>query len=90
MLPMLAPLLNIPKARARSFFGNHSATVLLHAGKLAASPSPRKNIAKQNVQTPVAAPGVMAARLQSPMASAKPLRVPNRSVSHPAVTNPMA
>jgi len=28
-------------AKARSFFGNHSATVLMEAGKLAASPRPR-------------------------------------------------
>ena len=39
--PTLEPELKMPVASARSFFGNHSATVLIAAGKLPASPSPR-------------------------------------------------
>ena len=39
--PALVPALKIPVARARSFFGNHSATVLMLAGKTPASPKPR-------------------------------------------------
>src|ERR1041384_2883983 len=38
--PTLVPALKIPVASARSFFGNHSATVLIDAGKLPASPKP--------------------------------------------------
>jgi hypothetical protein len=33
MAPMLVPALKTPVARARSFFGNHSATDLMLAGK---------------------------------------------------------
>src|SRR5688572_8802656 len=40
--PTFVPELNIPVASARSFFGNHSATVLIDAGKLPASPSPSR------------------------------------------------
>ncbi len=38
--PKLVPLLKMPVARARSRFGNHSATVLIEAGKLPPSPMP--------------------------------------------------
>ena len=38
--PTLVPALKRPVAKARSFFGNHSATDLIAAGKLAASPRP--------------------------------------------------
>src|SRR6185369_3258984 len=41
--PTLVPALKIPVASARSFFGNHSATVLIEAGKFPASPSPNAN-----------------------------------------------
>src|SRR6478735_9611754 len=41
--PMLEPELKIPVARALSFFGNHSATVLMDAGKFPASPKPSTN-----------------------------------------------
>ena len=40
MAPMLEPELKIPVANARSLRGNHSATVLMAAGKLPDSPSP--------------------------------------------------
>ena len=43
MAPTLVPELKIPVASARSFFGNHSATALMLAGKTAASPKPRAN-----------------------------------------------
>ncbi len=45
---MFVPELNSPIARARSFFGNHSATVLIDAGNVPASPNPRpkREIAK--------------------------------------------
>src|SRR5436190_9554973 len=42
--PTFVPALKMPVASARSFFGNHSATVLIEAGKLPASPSPSRNL----------------------------------------------
>src|SRR4029453_10821881 len=39
--PTFVPALKIPVANARSRAGNHSATVLMDAGKFADSPSPR-------------------------------------------------
>jgi hypothetical protein len=41
--PTFVPELKMPVAKARSRRGNHSATVLIAAGKLPASPSPRRN-----------------------------------------------
>ena len=40
--PMLVPALNSPVANARSRRGNHSATVLIAAGKLPDSPRPSR------------------------------------------------
>src|ERR1035441_3657807 len=62
MFPTFAPELNIPVAVVRSRLGNHSATVLMHAGKLAASPRPSRNMATPKVITENAAPGSMAAQ----------------------------
>src|SRR5690606_40728281 len=41
--PTLVPALNIPVAKERSLLGNHSATVLILAGKFPASPKPSIN-----------------------------------------------
>src|SRR5882672_6382895 len=41
MAPTLDPALNKPVAKARSFLGNHSAVVLIAAGKFPDSPTPR-------------------------------------------------
>ena len=46
--PMLAPELKIPVASARSLLGNHSATVLIAAGKFPASPAPKAARAAPN------------------------------------------
>src|SRR5207248_5296743 len=51
--PTFVPELKRPVASARSFFGNHSATVLIDAGKLPASPSPSR---KRMSAKPAAAP----------------------------------
>ena len=48
MAPILVPELNIPVARALSRLGNHSATVLMEAGKFADSPTPSMNRQKLN------------------------------------------
>ena len=54
--PMLAPELNMPVANARSFFGNHSATVLIAEGKLPASLKPKaeRTTPKPNVLLAIA------------------------------------
>src|SRR5258707_15269976 len=41
MAPTLVPALKMPVARARSFLGNHSATLLMLAGKTPGSPQTR-------------------------------------------------
>ena len=46
-----SPALKMPVASARSFFGNHSATVLMAAGKFPASPSPSANARPPNADT---------------------------------------
>ena len=46
--PTFDPALKIPVARARSFLGNHSATVLIAAGKLPDSKTPSANRARPN------------------------------------------
>ena len=89
MLPTLAPALKIPVAYARSRLGNHSATVLMQAGKFAASPRPSRNIASAKLATENAAPGSMAATLHRQMAIANALRVPSLSVSPPATSMAM-
>ena len=53
--PMLAPELKMPVAVPRCRLGNHSATVLMQAGKFAASPSPSKRRATPKVNAVVAA-----------------------------------
>src|SRR3982751_5134805 len=49
--PMFVPELKRPVDKARSFFGNHSATVFIDAGKLPASPIPSTNRATINPTT---------------------------------------
>ena len=49
--PTLVPELKIPVAKARSRFGNHSATALMEAGKLPASPKPRRRRATMKPTT---------------------------------------
>src|SRR6266436_5634188 len=49
--PTFVPALKMPVASARSRRGNHSATVLIAAGKLPASPSPRTNRARRKPAT---------------------------------------
>src|ERR1051325_7766973 len=62
--PIFAPELKIPVANARSFCGNHSATVFTAAGKFAASLSPSTNRALANASTVRASECPIVARLQ--------------------------
>src|SRR5712675_1011863 len=63
--PMLAPELNIPVANALSFFGNHSAIVLMAAGKFPDSATPKVARAIMNPNVLCANAWPTAARLQS-------------------------
>src|SRR6266478_902741 len=53
--PTLVPALKIPVASARSLFGNHSATLLILAGKTPALPNPSAAGAMANVRKEFAA-----------------------------------
>ena len=63
--PTLAPELKMPVASERSFCGNHSATVLIAAGKFPDSPSPRKKRAKPNSIAVLASAWPIEERLQT-------------------------
>jgi hypothetical protein len=80
----------MPVAKARSFFGNHSATDLMEAGKLPASPSPRAKRTTPKPRGVRAKAWAIVARLQKTMAAANPSRVPNRSRSPPTTSMPRA
>ena len=70
MAPTLVPALKMPVARARSFLGNHSATLLMLAGKTPASPKPRAKRAAAKLTKEPAAAWAIEARLQKVMATA--------------------
>src|SRR5204862_3723847 len=81
--PTFEPELKMPVASARSFFGNHSATVLIEAGKLPASPRPSEKRATPKPKAERASAWHIAATDQKPTANEKPLRVPNLSIRLP-------
>src|SRR5215470_15710052 len=89
-IPTLVPALKIPVANARSFRGNHSATVLMQAGKFPASPSPSAKRAPAKPTTEVTAAWAIAAILQNRTESEKPFLVPNQSITRPAISKPIA
>src|SRR5688572_10607082 len=74
------PALKMPVAKARSFFGNHSATAFTAAGKLPASPNP--SIARQNARSNAERDAAWnpAAIDHHTIAVAYPMRVPKRSM----------
>src|SRR5258705_4502038 len=88
--PVFVPELKLPVASARSFLGNHSATVLIDAGKLPASPRPRKNRATPKPKTERAKAWPIAATLQNMIDNEKPFRVPIRSIKRPTPSSPSA
>ena len=90
MAPILAPELKSPVAKARSLRGNHSATVLIAAGKLPASVTPNAALAVAKPKTLFADACKTAATLQSPVAHAYPFLVPTLSINLPANNNPIA
>src|SRR6266700_252624 len=68
--PIFEPLLKMPVAKARSSFGNQSATVLMAAGKFDDSPSPRANRAAANCKGVLASECNIDAALHTATASA--------------------
>src|SRR5258705_11727304 len=70
MAPALVPALKIPVARARSFFGNHSATHLMLSGKTPASPKPSAKRAAAKLAKEPTAGCAMGAGLQNDNAQA--------------------
>src|SRR5215217_7888028 len=74
--PMFVPELNRPVERARSFFGNHSATVFIDAGKLPASPIPSRNRATINPTTDAESVTVHGAAPTSELIALKPATTP--------------
>ena len=88
--PILAPELKIPVAKALSFFGNHSATVLMAAGKLPDSPKPRAALAIPKPNVVFTTPCKQAAILQKTIEILKPILVPILSIILPNTSNPRA
>src|SRR5258707_15582962 len=73
--PTFVPELKIPVASARSFFGNHSATALMLAGKTPDSPSPSAERAAMKLPSERQPAVAIEARLQKIMAREYPSRV---------------
>src|SRR5260221_14091718 len=68
MAPTLVPALKMPVARARSFLGNHSATLLMLAGKKAASPKASAKPAAAKLTKEPATAGAMEAKVPKGLA----------------------
>ncbi len=84
------PALKIPVASARSSAGNHSATALVHAGKLAASVKPSTTRQPPNCAAPVTVACSADTIDHAVAATASPRLVPKRSISLPSTKNPIA
>src|SRR3954466_3185662 len=70
MAPTDDPLLKMPDASARSLSGNHSATSLMAAGQLPASPMPSNNRERPRLIGPTTNACMMEATDHQPMQSA--------------------
>ena len=84
--PKFEPLLKMPVARARSFLGNHSATVLMDAGKF--PPSPTANALRTRMCIITSRPTNALAIWHSDQTmseSDKPILVPILSMTQPAM-----
>ena len=86
--PTFDPALKIPSRTRARVLGNHSATVLIDAGKFPDSPRPSAKRAALNPAAVRANACAIAATLQITIAPAKPRRVPTRSMMRPATRNP--
>ena len=84
--PTFEPELKMPVARARSRFGNHSAVVLMAAGKFPPSPNPSIIRAIKNPVTLLASECPIEASPQNPQARANPRRNPMTSIKRPTTS----
>src|ERR1700722_8975044 len=85
--PRFEPELKMPVAKALSRFGNHSATVLIDAGKLPPSPKPNALRISMCVQTRLPAKAFRIPKPdQTESESARPSFVPILSIIQPAIT----
>src|SRR4051812_31891337 len=82
--PIADPLSNSATAQPRSDFGNHSETVLVAPGQLAASPDPRRKRKNMKLLRPTAIEVIAAATEYQETASIKPRLVPSQSSTRPA------
>src|SRR5271157_1743933 len=82
--PTDEPLSNSATAKPRSDLGNHSETVLVAPGQLAASPQPSKNRKQMKLLRPTAMEVIAAAIEYQLTVSRSPRRVPIRSNTRPA------
>src|SRR5215831_3547865 len=88
--PTFVPALKMPVASARSRDGNHSAIVLMAAGKLPDSPRPSEKRARLNCSVVRASDVAIADRLHTEIDNAYPSRVPILSSNRPANRKPSA
>ena len=88
--PTFAPELNRVVANTRSPEVNQLVTVLMLAGKLPPSPSPRMMRLRPMDLTPTAKAWEMAPTLHQMMEMAKPMRAPYLSIIQPNMVRPMA
>ena len=88
MAPKPAPSMKIATAVARSLAGNHCATALLAAGKLAASARPSITLMVKNDHTPRPNACNTVAALQNTTANPKARLVPSRSIKGPEINWP--
>ena len=85
--PTLEPLLKMPVARARSRRGNHSVTVLMDAGKLPASPTPKALRTMMCIATRRPTKAFRIPKMDQIVSErAKPSLVPILSMTQPAMT----
>src|SRR6476661_2565258 len=90
MAPILEPELKMPVARALSFLGNHSAVVLIAAGKLPDSVKPKAALATKKPRVDFTKACPIAAILQATIATAYPSLLPHLSIRRPTPSSPMA
>ena len=88
MAPKPAPNIKIATAVARSLAGNHCATALLAAGKLAASARPSTTLMVKKDHTPRPSACNTVAALQKTTANSNARLVPNRSINGPEINWP--
>ena len=88
--PTDEPAFTTPMPTARSLRGNHSLTVLAQPGQQPDSPMPSAKRARQNPITVLTRLWLAAAIAHIPTTSARPARVPSRSMMRLTVIRPMA